>query len=350
MLHLFAHSGGDQSSMMSSAPIPENALPEVSRRRFLTAGALLVGFVYARPALAAGEPDLKVLGAMDAAATGFGGFVPDGFIRIGSDGRIIFVVPSVEMGQGIATGEAMMLAEELEVGLDQVEVAMAPPDVAAYSQSFFKAQATGGSTSVRAYFDPLRKAGAVARTMLVRAAAERWHVPEDECQAMRGVVRHPPSGRTASYAALAEAARHQAAPATVALKSPSQFKLIGKPLKRVDTPGKVNGSARFGIDADVDGMRVAAIAMAPSLGARVRSIDDRRTRAVPGVIDVLRIEDAVAVVGTNYWAARKGLDQLEIKWVRAHLQVSTRPHWRTPWRPRKAYRFQAVLRATRIGR
>jgi isoquinoline 1-oxidoreductase beta subunit len=315
MLHLSAHSGGDQGGMTSAAPISEHALPEVSRRRFLAAGALLVGFVYPRPAPAAAEPDLEALGVMDAAATGFDGFAPDGFIRIGSDGRIILVVPSVEMGQGIATGEAMMLAEELEVDLDQVEVEMAPPDMAAYNQSILKAQATGGSTSVRAFFDPLRKAGAVARTMLVGAAAQRWGVPDDQCQVTRGVVRHPLSGRSASFGALAEAARRQPAPVTVALKSPSRFRLIGKPLRRVDTPGKVNGSARYGIDADVEEMRFAAVAMAPSLGATVQSVRDQATRAVTGVIDVLQIEDAVAVTGTTYWAARKGLDLLEIAWA-----------------------------------
>jgi isoquinoline 1-oxidoreductase beta subunit len=144
------------------------------------------------------EPDLAAIGAMDAQATGFRGFVPDGFIRIGSDDRIVFVVPSVEMGQGIYTGEAMMIAEELEVGLDQVEVAAAPPDGAAYTQSLLKAQATGGSTSVRAFFTPLRQAGAAARTMLVAAAAARA-----ECcpkiAADRAVVSHPASGRHLSY-------------------------------------------------------------------------------------------------------------------------------------------------------
>jgi isoquinoline 1-oxidoreductase beta subunit len=177
--------------------IGEDVLPDNARRRFLTAGALLVGFAFLRPVRAfEREPDLAAIGALDAAATGFDGFVPDGFIRIGVDGRIVLVVPSAEMGQGIATGEAMMIAEELEVGLDQVEVALAPADLHAYTQSLLKAQATGGSTSVRAFFIPLRQAGAAARTMLIGAAAERWRVPPAECVVARGVITHQRTGRT----------------------------------------------------------------------------------------------------------------------------------------------------------
>jgi isoquinoline 1-oxidoreductase beta subunit len=301
--------------MTRYAILSEDDLPDASRRRFLTAGALMVGFAYSGVARAfASEPDLRRIGAFDAAATGFDGFVPDGFIRIGDDGRIILVVPSVEMGQGIATGEAMMIAEELEVSLDQIEVAMAPPDVAAYTQSLLKAQATGGSTSTRAFFTPLRRAGAVARTMLIGAAAERWQVPPSQCRAEAARVFHDATGRSLAYAALAQAARRQSVPADVALKQPADFKVIGRPLKRVDTMTKVNGGTRFGIDAQVDGMRYAAIAMAPTVGGTLRSLDDAPARGAPGVVDVLRIADAVAVVGVTYWAARKGLDLLEPVW------------------------------------
>ncbi|MFM0342266.1 xanthine dehydrogenase family protein molybdopterin-binding subunit [Paraburkholderia fungorum] len=301
--------------MKAYGAIGEDALPDSARRRFLTAGALLVGFAFVRPARAfEREPDLAAIGALDAAATGFDGFVPDGFIRIGVDGRIVLVVPSVEMGQGIATGEAMMIAEELEVGLDQVEVALAPADLHAYTQSLLKAQATGGSTSVRAFFIPLRQAGAAARTMLIGAAAERWRVAPAECVVARGVITHQRTGRTLTYGAVASAARRQPVPREVSLKPVSQFKLIGKPAKRVDTAAKVNGTARFGIDAMVDGMRVAAIAMCPTMGGRLRSLDERASRALPGVVDILRIDDAVAVVGENYWTAKRGLDLLKIEW------------------------------------
>jgi isoquinoline 1-oxidoreductase beta subunit len=316
LLHLFAYPRGYQGGMMRTySAIGEDALPDNARRRFLTAGALLVGFAFVRPVRASErEPDLAAIGALDAAATGFDGFVPDGFIRIGVDGRIVLVVPSVEMGQGIATGEAMMIAEELEVGLDQVEVTLAPADQHAYTQSLLKAQATGGSTSVRAFFIPLRQAGAAARTMLIGAAAERWRVPPVECVVARGVITHQRTGRTLTYGAVASAARGQPVPREVSLKPVSQFKLIGKPAKRVDTPAKVNGTARFGIDAMVEGMRVAAIAMCPTIGGRLRSLDERASRVLPGVVDILRLDDAVAVVGENYWTAKRGLDLLKIEW------------------------------------
>jgi isoquinoline 1-oxidoreductase subunit beta len=316
VLHLSAHSRGYQGGMTQTyGAIGEDALPDKARRCFLTAGALLIGFAFARPLRALErEPDLTAIGALDAAATGFDGFVPDGFIRIGIDGRIVLVVPSVEMGQGIATGEAMMIAEELEVGLDQVEVALAPADLHAYTQSLLKAQATGGSTSVRAFFIPLRQAGAAARTMLIGAAAERWRVPPAECVVARGVITHQRSGRTLTYGAVASAARRQPMPGEVSLKPVSQFKLIGKPAKRVDTAAKVNGTARFGIDTMVEGMRVAAIAMCPTIGGRLRSLDERASRALPGVVDILRIDDAVAVVGESYWTAKRALDLLKIEW------------------------------------
>ncbi|KVG81606.1 aldehyde dehydrogenase [Burkholderia ubonensis] len=301
--------------MKTYGPVDETTLPDVARRRFLTAGALLVGFAIAKPARAFTiEPDLAAIGALDAAGTGFNGFVPSGFIRIGADGRIVLVVPSVEMGQGIATGEAMMLAEELEVGLDQVEVAMAPADAHAYTQSILKAQATGGSTSVRAYFTPLRNAGAAARMMLVSAAAQRWRVPATECSVARAIITHVPTGRTLSFGAVASAARRQPMPTHVSLKPPSRFTLIGKPVKRVDTPAKVNGTATFGIDVHVEGTRVAALTMCPTIGGKVRHIDDHAVRSMPGVVDVLRIDDAVAVVGENYWTARRALNQLKIEW------------------------------------
>jgi isoquinoline 1-oxidoreductase beta subunit len=316
VLHLSAYSRGYQGGMMQTyGAIGEDALPDKARRRFFTAGALLIGFAFVRPLRAfEREPDLAAIGALDAAATGFDGFVPDGFIRIGVDGRIVLVVPSVEMGQGIATGEAMMIAEELEVGLDQVEVALAPADLHAYTQSLLKAQATGGSTSVRAFFIPLRQAGAAARTMLIGAAAERWQVPPAQCVVARGVITHQRTGRTLTYGAVASAARRQPMPGEVSLKPVSQFKLIGRPAKRVDTASKVNGTARFGIDTIVQGMRVAAIAMCPTIDGRLRSLDERATRALPGVIDILRIDDAVAVVGESYWTAKRGLDLLMIEW------------------------------------
>ncbi|MDL2407749.1 xanthine dehydrogenase family protein molybdopterin-binding subunit [Rhizobium calliandrae] len=302
--------------MRSYGLVEDRDVPNVGRRNFLVGSAALVlGFTFARYARAMVPPtDVVRTGANDAAASGFDGFVPDGFIRISTDGRIILVVPGSEMGQGIATTEAMLLAEELEVDLEQVEVALAPADASAYDQSILHNQITGGSTSVRAFFTPLRQAGAAARFMLLSAAAQRWQVGVSECSASRAVVSHPSTGRTASYGELAIAARDQKVPSNVPLKPIADFKLIGKPLKRVDTPEKVVGAAKFGIDAVVPGMRYAAITICPIIGGSVKSIDDAATRSSPDVVDVLRIEDAVAVIGKTYWAARKGLELLFVEW------------------------------------
>lgn len=309
------------------AAIPESALPATTRRRFLTGGALIMGFMFSRAARAFdSEPNLAAAGALDAQGRGFAGFVPSGFIRIGDDGRIILVMPSVEMGQGIYTAEAMLIAEELEIGLDQAEVVASPPDSMAYIQSILKSQVTGGSTSIRAFWTPLRQAGAAARSMLVDAAAAQWGVRPEECAADRAVVSHAASGRSLPYAALAAAAARRPVPQNIGVKPVSQFKLIGRPLKRVDTPAKVNGSARFGIDVAIPGLRTAALLMCPTIGGRLRALDDSVTRQAPGVIDVLRLEDAVAVVGEHYWAAKKGVDLLKAEWVHgpgAHLSSPT---------------------------
>jgi isoquinoline 1-oxidoreductase beta subunit len=286
----------------------------MSRRAFLSGSGLVVGFAFVEKAWGSTADALKLIGAYDAAARGFNGFAPDGFIRIGVDGAIVLVTPSVEMGQGIATAEAMMIAEELEVGLDQVEVAMAPPDAAVYNQSILRAQSTGGSTSTRAWFTPLRQAGAAARQMLIAAAAEIWQVLPAECKAKLAVVHHPESGRSARYADLALAAARQRVPTDITLKQPQDFGLIGKSAKRVDTRTKVNGGTTYGIDVRLEGLRYGAMTMSPTIGGRVRSVAEGHVRSLPGVIDVLRIEDAVAVVATTYWVARKGLDEIEVEW------------------------------------
>lgn len=309
--------------------VDDDKLPSPGRRKFLAGSALVIGFAFAGSARALVPPgELAKAGALDAAATGFDGFVPDGFIRVGTDGQIVLVVPSAEMGQGIATTEAMLLAEELEVGLDQVEVALAPADPTAYNQAILKGQITGGSTSVRAFYLPLRQAGAAARTMLVNAAAGIWQVPASECTAARAIITHAPTGRTTTYASVAEAARSQPVPTDVQLKKPGQFKLIGQPLKRVDTPEKVTGAAKFGIDVMVEGMRFAAITICPTIGGKVKSIDDKAALASPGVVDILRIDDAVAVVGETYWAAKKGLDQLVVEWdLGPNASLSSQDLW-----------------------
>ena len=292
-------------------------LTAVSRRRLLQGGGFLLGFAWlGQKAWAKGEePSLKMIapGAPDTGAA-FEGFAPGGFIRIGRDGRIFFLIPNVEMGQGIYTGEAMLIAEELEVGLDQIEVLPAPPNDKLYAQPMLKSQATGGSTSIRGAWDPLRQAGAAARTMLIGAASARWQVSPGDCYAERGVVLCRTNGMSLPYGALVAAAGSQPVPQNVELKKPDQFKLIGKPAPRVDTPAKVNGSAVYGIDVQIEGMKVAALEICPHPGGTLATLDDRAARALPGVVDVLRIGDAVAVVGDHYWAAKQGVAALAITW------------------------------------
>ena len=282
----------------------------VNRRSVLKAGALVVAFSLA---------GAKVVSARVLVRDGADGDAPTakaigGFVRIEAAGRIVLVMPSVEMGQGIYTAEAVLLAEELDVGLDQVDLVAAPPDALLYAQPLFKAQLTGGSTSIRGFWTPLRQAGATARAMLVAAAAARWSVPPETCSTDRATVRHEASGRSLSYGELAGDAAAGPTPANVPLKGAGQWKLIGQSVKRLDTPQKVNGQAVFGIDVVVPGMKIAAVTMCPVDGGRIASLDDRATRRLQGVRDVLRLEDAVAVVGDTYWTAKTGLDALLIEW------------------------------------
>jgi isoquinoline 1-oxidoreductase beta subunit len=237
-----------------------------------------------------------------------------GFVCISQEGGISLVMPSVEMGQGIYTAEAALLAEELDVRLDQIAAIAAPPDASLYAQPLFKAQMTGGSTSIRGFWTPLRQAGAAARSMLVAAAAHAWGVQPDECSTKDGVILHSSTGRALRYGEVAESAATLPMPEDPKLKSPGEFRIIGKSQRRIDTPAKVNGSAVYGIDVAIDGMKTAAVAISPVDGGKVKSVDETDARKIPGVIDVLQIEDAVAVVGEHYWAARSGVEALNVDW------------------------------------
>jgi isoquinoline 1-oxidoreductase subunit beta len=241
-------------------------------------------------------------------------FAPNAFVRIGSDGRVTLIVSQVEMGQGTYTSMPMLLAEELEVGLDQVQVEHAPPDEKLYALPGFGIQVTGASTSVRLLYEPLRRAGAAARSMLVAAAAQTWQVDPASCLAQRGVVTHPPTGRKLGYGALADKAATLPAPAQVALKDPKDFKLIGTPAKRLDTPAKVNGTAQFGIDVRLPGMKIATVAASPVLGGKLAFVDDSKAKTIRGVRQIVRLDDAVAVVADHMWAAKQGLKALRLRW------------------------------------
>lgn len=292
----------------------------ISRRQALRAGALMLAFAAAgrRKAFAAGEePSLRAIAGGDLdTGDAFAGFAPGGFIRIGRDGRIALIIPNVEMGQGIYTAEAMLLAEELAVGLDQVAILPAPPDEELYKQPLLKSQTTGGSTSIRGAFVPLRQAGAAARMILLSAAADRLGVPVDSLSADRGAVHHAESGRSVAYGDLVDAATGKDVPKDPPLKKPAEWTLIGKPQRRLDTPGKVDGSAVFGIDVKVPGMKVATVARCPVRGGKVGTVDDTAARKLPGVVDVVVVDDAVAVVGDHFWAAKTGLDALAVTWDR----------------------------------
>ncbi len=304
------------------------SVPQFDRRRLLQAGGLSIAFTWlggAGKAIAAINPRQQPGDAAAALADGSPPFAPNAFIRVDADGSVRLVMPMVEMGQGIYTGSAMLVAEELGVELDQVRVEHSPPNEALYGMPLLGGQITGGSTSTRSTWGVLREAGAVARTLLVATAAARWKVDPATCTVARGVVSHAPSGRQLGFGPLAADAARLPMPGKLTLKNPKDFTVIGKPLRRVDSPDKVNGATQFGIDVRLPGMKVATVKACPTLGGVLASVDDKAARAIPGVIDVIRIANAVAVVGEHFWAAKQGLDALKIKWTPgANAGLSTR--------------------------
>lgn len=289
----------------------------ISRRAFLqtsaiSGAALLVGFEVAR----AGALSPKQ-GSASGASNGAGSFAPNGFVRIDRQGLVTLIMPQVEMGQGVYTSVAMILAEELDAGWDGIRLEAAPPDAALYSNPLFGIQVTGSSNSVRAFWTPLRQAAARAREMLVLAAARRWKVNADSCNTRDGEVVHEASGRSLAYGALVAEASAIPPPKDPKLKLPQDFRLIGKPLKRLDTPEKVNGKALYSIDAMPPGVKFAMLAACPVFGGKLGEVNDHAARRVPGVRDVLAYEDFVAVVADTTWAARQGLAALDITWDEA---------------------------------
>jgi len=241
-------------------------------------------------------------------------FAPNAFVRIEPDGKITFTIPQVEMGQGIYTALSMILAEELDAPFDNVTAIAAPPDDKLYKNPVFGFQATGGSTSVRGFWKPMRIAGAAARAMLVQAAAAKWNVDPSTCRTENGEVFHDASARKAPYGELVQAAAALTPPPDPPLKPSANFKLIGKSLKRLDTPDKVNGKAVYGIDARPPGVKIATLASCPVLGGKVAHVNDERAKTMPGVRQVIVLDDFVAVVGDHMWAAKQGLAALDITW------------------------------------
>ncbi len=254
-------------------------------------------------------------------------FAPNAFIRVGDDDIVTLVMPQVEMGQGIYTAVAMILADELDADFDKVVLQHAPPDKA-YNNPLFGVQATGGSTSVRAFWDPLRKAGASARGMLVEAAAKQWNVDPSTCRTSKSEVIHDASGQKVGYGAIAALAATMTPVAEPKLKPAKDYTLIGKPMKRKDTPDKTNGKSKYGIDALPAGVKFAAIAQCPVFGGKVGSVDDTKAKEIKGFRQVVAEDDFVAVVADTTWSAMQGLDALSITWDEgANANVNSAQIW-----------------------
>ncbi|WP_045836757.1 xanthine dehydrogenase family protein molybdopterin-binding subunit [Hyphomicrobium sp. 99] len=290
-----------------------SAAEGLSRRSLLKAGAagvLLVSFRLP-VAHAAGEP-----------------FAPNAFIRVGNDDIVTLVMPQVEMGQGIYTTVGMILADELDADFNKVVLEHAPPDEKLFANPVFKIQATGGSTSVRAFWMPLRKAGATARAMLIAAAAQQWKVEPSSCRASNSEVIHDGSGRKLAYGAIAANAATMKPPSDPPLKALKDFTLIGHPIHRKDTPDKTNGKAQYGIDAMPAGVQFATLAECPVFGGKIKRVDDTKAKAIKGVRQVVVLDDLVAVVADTTWTAMQGLGALDVTWDEGpNAAVGSRDVW-----------------------
>ena len=277
-----------------------------SRRRFLQSSAAIAGGLVlafwlpgkSRLALAQAPAALKV--------------PPNAFLRIAKDGTVTVMVKHLEFGQGVTTSLPMIVCEELECDWTKVRYELAPA-APEYAHTMLGVQMTGGSSSVVNSFDQLRTVGAQARTMLMQAAADQWKVNVAEVRAENGAILGP-GGKKLSYGQLAEVAGKLPVPEKVALKDPKSFKVIGKPTRRIDSAEKVEGKAKFGLDVQRKDLRTAVIARAPVFGALVKGFNADKVKTVPGVTHVVEVQNGVAVVATNFWAAKKGRDALEIDW------------------------------------
>lgn len=269
----------------------------------LTAIALTIGFSWS-------PPSRRALAAA-AEAT----FMPNAFVRIGSDNSVTVISKHVELGQGAYTGIATVLAEELDADWAQVAVESAPADAKRYNNlAFGTMQGTGGSSAMSNSWMQLREAGAKARAMLIAAAAHEWHVPVGELTVDKSVVSHVKSKRHATFGALVKTAATLPIPDKVELKDPKSFKLIGARPPRVDVPSKCNGTALFTIDVVQPGMLVALLKRPPRFGGQVKSFDDGAASKVPGVVKVVQVPRGVAVIAKSFWAAKLGRDALKVEW------------------------------------
>lgn len=276
----------------------------LSRRGFLQTSTVATG------GLVLGV-DLGGMGQALAAGTVH---TPNAWVHIADDNTITLISARSEMGQGVYTSMPMLIAEELNVDIKQIKVAMAPPNGKLYGNALLGGpQLTGGSTSVRDGWDKLRVAGAQVRMMLTTAAALKWNIPEDQLRAENGMVLGP-KGKKATYGQLAADASRLPVPQAPKLKDPKDFRIVGKPTKRLDTPAKTNGTAEFGIDVKLPGMVYASLEQCPVIGGKVKSFDGSAAKKMPGVIDVVQIPDGIAVVADTWWHANKARGALKIEW------------------------------------
>lgn len=275
---------------------------ETSRRDFLktsavASGGLLMGFA--------------LPGALQAAGAVY---TPNAWVHIADNNTITLISARSEMGQGVYTSMPMLIAEELNVDIQRIKVAIAPPNAKLYGNPLLGGpQLTGGSTSVRDGWEKLRIGGAQVREMLISAAAAKWNVDRSELKAVNGMILGP-KGRRATYGSLAEAASKVPVPEKVAIKDPKDFRIVGKRTRRLDSPAKVNGTAQFGIDVKLPGMVYAALEQCPVIGGKVKAVDSAKARSMPGVVAVVEIPDGVAVVADSWWRANMARKSLSITW------------------------------------
>ncbi|HEX5653276.1 MAG TPA: xanthine dehydrogenase family protein molybdopterin-binding subunit [Chitinophagaceae bacterium] len=290
-----------------------NETNSFSRRNFIKTGATLGGGLLLSFHIPAFGKGLRA-GFTPAPVD----FAPNAFIRIGADDMVTIICNHSEMGQGAYTSIPMMIAEELDADWSKVKFESAPVDPA-YNHAQWGMQATGGSTTTLAEYDRLRKAGASGRAMLIAAAAQTWAVDPSSCRTEKGKVIHGSSGRSLRYSELVAAAAAIKPPADVKLKDPSEFTIIGKPTKRLDTAEKSNGTGVFGIDVKLPGLLTALVARPPVFGAKLKSFNADKARAIPGVKHVTEIERGVAVVADGFWPAKLGREALVIEWEEGPL-------------------------------
>ena len=295
---------GGQTEPVSIGTVGRSS--RVARRDFLKTASAITGAFW----ISAYVPELAAYAAQDA---GKAQFAPNAFVRIAPDETVTIIANHSEMGQGVYTSIPMLINEELEADWSKINVEAAPVDPA-YNHTVYGVQMTGGSSTTPSEWERLRKMGAMARLMLVSAAAEKWNVPASSCHVENGFVVHSDSKRRASYGSLAVAASQLKPPADIPLKDPKQFTLVGKSKRRLDTPSKVNGTAQFGLDVRLPGMLYAVVARPTVFGGKAISVDATDALKIPGVRAIEQIPSGVAIVAERFWPAKQAREKVKITW------------------------------------